>query len=146
MWVNRSRSGNVLSFLKYATKHKQWQHKDTLGSLRGRIERQWIMRRETVTPFTAGDWVHLCQQIAPILVTLRTQKVQVLRGYPLFIYWIALRAQETNTQLPHLNVVVPYGGLAGNKMIDTITRYLNVSFVNLYGTGEVGSIGASKKE
>ncbi|MGK0306703.1 MAG: cysteine desulfurase/selenocysteine lyase [Gammaproteobacteria bacterium] len=137
---------NVFSFLKYATKHKQWQHKDTLGSLRGRIERQWIMRRETVTPFTAGDWEHLCQQIDPVLVTLRTQKVQVLRGYPLFIYWIALRAQETNTQLPHLNVVVPYGGLAGNKMIDTITRLLNVSFVNLYGTGEVGSIGASKKE
>jgi cysteine desulfurase/selenocysteine lyase len=137
---------NVFSFLKYATRHKQWQHKDTLGSLRGRIERQWIMRRETVTPFTAGDWEHLCQQVDPVLVTLRTQKVQVLRGYPLFIYWIALRAQETNTQLPHLNVVVPYGGLAGNKMIDTITRYLNVSFVNLYGTGEVGSIGASKKE
>ena len=137
---------NVFSFLKYATKYKQWQHKDTLGSLRGRIERQWIMRRETVTPFTAGDWEHLCQQIDPVLVTLRLQKVQVLRGYPLFIYWIALRAQETNTQLPHLNVVVPYGGLAANNMIDTITRYLNVSFVNLYGTGEVGSIGASKSE
>jgi cysteine desulfurase/selenocysteine lyase len=137
---------NVFSFLKYATKHKQWQHKDTLGSLRGRIERQWVMRRETVAPFTAGDWANLCQQIDPVLVTLRSQEVQVLRGYPLFIYWIALRAQETNTQLPHLDVVVPYGGLAGNNMINTIIRYLNVSFVNLYGTGEVGSIGASEKE
>lgn len=137
---------NVFPFLKWATKQKQWQHKDTLGSLRGRIERQWIMRRQTVSPFTAGDWEHLCQQIDPVLVTLRSQKVQVLRGYPLFIYWIALRAQETNIHLPYLNVVVPYGGLAGDKMIDTIRRYLNVSFVNLYGTGEVGSIGASEKE
>jgi phenylacetate-coenzyme A ligase PaaK-like adenylate-forming protein len=42
--------------------------------------------------------------------------------------------------------VVHYGGFAGDKMIDTIRRYLNVSFVNLYGTGEVGSIGASEKE
>lgn len=137
---------NVFSFLRYATKHKQWQHKDTIGSLRGRIERQWIMRRETVIPFTAGDWEHLCQQIDPVLATLRAHKVQVLRGYPLFIYWIALRAKETNTKLPHLDVVVPYGGLAGDKMIDSITRNLSVSFVNLYGTGEVGSIGASEKE
>jgi phenylacetate-coenzyme A ligase PaaK-like adenylate-forming protein len=137
---------NVLSFLKHATRHKQWQHEDTLGSLRGRIERQWIMRRETVTPFTAGDWEHLCQQIDPVLATLRAQKVQVLREYPLFIYWTALYAQETNTQLPHLDVVVPYSGLTGNKMINTITGYLNVSFVNLYGTGGVGNIGASKKE
>jgi phenylacetate-coenzyme A ligase PaaK-like adenylate-forming protein len=136
----------VFPFLKWATKHKQWQHKDTLGSLRGRIERQWIMRRQTVSPFTVGDWEHLCQQIDPVLDTLCSQKIEVLRGYPLFIYWIALRAQETDTHLAHLKVVVPYGGLAGDKMIDTIKRYLNVSFVNLYGTGEVGSIGASKKE
>jgi cysteine desulfurase/selenocysteine lyase len=137
---------NVLAYLNWATKNKQWQHKDTLGSLRGRIERQWIMRRQTVLPFTAGDWEHLCQQIDPILDSLRSQKVQVLRGYPLFIYWIALRAQETSIDLPHLEVVVPYGGLAGDKMIDTIRQHLSVSFVNLYGTGEVGSIGASEKE
>lgn len=137
---------NVFAFLNWATKTKQWQHKDTLGSLRGRIERQWLMRRQTVLPFTEGSWEHLCQQIDPVLRSLLSNKVQVLRGYPLFIYWIALRAQETHVRLPHLEVVVPYGGLAGDKMIDTIKRCLNVSFVNLYGTGEVGSIGASERE
>jgi hypothetical protein len=41
---------NVFPFLKWATKQKQWQHKDTLDNFRGRIERQWIMRRQTVSP------------------------------------------------------------------------------------------------
>ncbi|MEM7418456.1 MAG: aminotransferase class V-fold PLP-dependent enzyme [Pseudomonadota bacterium] len=133
----------IWPFLRWATLTKQWIHEDTMSNLRGRIERQWLMQRTTVSPITAGDWSHICKQIDPILALLAKSRTEILRGYPLFIYWIALRAAELNTVLPALSTVIPYGGLAAENMVNTIKQSLKVNFVNLYGTGEVGSIGAS---
>jgi cysteine desulfurase/selenocysteine lyase len=133
---------DILPFLWWASKNKQWRHASTAGDLRGRLERQWLMRRETTAPFLPGDWEYLCGQIDPILSKIQKERFEVLRGYPWFLYWIALRADEKGMRLPDLKVVVPYGGLAGDVMANRIASILHVQFINLYGTGEVGSVGA----
>jgi cysteine desulfurase/selenocysteine lyase len=133
----------ILGFLFWATKYKQWRHPDTIGNLRGRVERQGVMRRVTAEPFTPGSWVHLCAQIDPLIEKLATGNFEILRGYPLFIYWIAQRVKEKRINLPALTTIIPYGGLAGESMIAFSNAHLGTRFINLYGTGEVGSIGIS---
>lgn len=137
---------SIFAFIKWATEQQQWRHPDTLSNLRGRVERQWLMQRTTASPITPGNWAHICTQIDPLLTKLAKERIEILRGYPLFLYWIALRAAELKTSLPSLSTVIPYGGLAAESMVDTIKQALGVQFINLYGTGEVGSIGASSKD
>jgi len=134
----------LIDYIPWFVKGRCWRTPERLSDLRGRIERQVLFRRTTGKPIAPAPWLAMVFALDEHLDHLVVERTEVLRGYPLFLYWLALRAKERNLGLPDLKVILPYGGLAGDALVKLSCEALDVEFVNLYGTGEFGSIGASQ--
>jgi len=134
----------LVDYLPWFVKGRCWRTPERLSDLRGRLERQVLFRRTTGKPVAPAPWLAMVFALDEHLEHLIVERIEVLRGYPLFLYWLALRAKERNIALPDLQVILPYGGLAGDTLVKRSCDALDVDFVNLYGTGEFGSVGASQ--
>ncbi|MDU0355908.1 hypothetical protein RS130_20255 [Paraglaciecola aquimarina] len=135
----------LFKYLFWLIKNKRSFNSAAISDLRGRVERQIFLKRKTLLPIESNDWAHTCIQLDKYLEQITLEKINVIRGYPHFLYWLAKRAAQKNMRFPHVDVLIPYGGLAGESLVTYICSVFDADFVNAYGTGEVGSIGISAK-
>ncbi|MGJ8682227.1 hypothetical protein [Paraglaciecola sp.] len=135
----------LIHYLLWIIKVKRTLNRAILSDIRGRVERQIFLKRKTLMPIESNDWAHICIQLDTYLEQISTEKIKVIRGYPHFLYWLAKRAVQKDLSFPHVEVLIPYGGLAGEALVSFICSVFKADFVNVYGTGEVGSIGISNK-
>jgi len=133
----------ILYFLYWKIKNRSLFGPDTISSFRGRVERQIIMKRNTVLPINTAAWSDMQVQLDDYLDNIIIKNIKVLRGLPQFLFWLARRAQERHLVFTHLKVIIPYGGLACEELIKVIKEAFSVSFCDVYGTGEVGAIGCA---
>ncbi len=135
----------IFEFLWWKIKNKSLFDDELISNLRGRIERQVIMNRETLLPIDVKPWEEMRSQLDFYLDSIITSKVKILRALPQFLFWLAKRAHERDLTFKSLEVVLPYGGLACEEIIKVVERVFCVPFVDVYGTGEIGAIGCSIK-
>jgi phenylacetate-CoA ligase len=114
-----------------------------ISELRGLFERDILMRKRTLLPIEPGPAASLTEQLDERLKVIRQENPQILRGYPLYLLWLAERALQTNLTFPKLNYILPYGGLASPRMIERIEAGFQAPFRNVYGTSELGSMAAA---
>ena len=130
-------------FIWWAIKNKRLFLPETISDLRGRVERQIMLKREVLLPVDSAPWHQMCEQLDKYLDHILQEKIRVIRALPHFLLWLSKRAEQRNLAFPHLTTILPYGGLAGEALVNTICRVFQANYVNVYGTGEVGSIGCA---
>lgn len=135
-----------LKFFLWSLKNNKFGEPEFLPDLRGRFERQYLFNREMLAPIDTAPWPEMLPQIDDYLDKIISNKIEVVRALPHFLLWLAVRARQRKLSFIHLKRLIPYGGLAGDALIKTITEVFSSDFFNLYGTGEVGSIGCSSSE
>jgi len=135
----------IFRFLWWKIKNKTIFDASMISNLRGRIERQVIMKRNTLLPVDAKPWKEMCKQLDLYLDDIINNKVEVLRALPQFLFWLAIRAKERALLFKSLKAVLPYGGLTCEEIVKVVESAFSARFVDVYGTGEVGAIGCSIK-
>jgi len=133
----------IFEFIWSKIKDKSLFSDETISDLRGRVERQIIMKRKTMLPIDVASWVDMQNQLDKYLDEIMASKIKVLRGLPQFLFWLAKRAQERKLTFKHIKTILPYGGLACEEVVEVVTGVFSASYVDVYGTGEVGAIGCT---
>jgi phenylacetate-CoA ligase len=133
----------IFKFFYWALKNNRLFTGATLSDLRGRFERQIMLKREVLMPINSVPWEKMCEQLDIYLDNIIEDKVSIIRALPHFLLWLAKRAEQRNLVFPDVKTLLPYGGLAGEELVKTITSIFQAKFINVYGTGEIGSIGCA---
>jgi phenylacetate-CoA ligase len=133
----------IFEFIWSKTKDKALFSEEAVSDLRGRVERQIIMKRKTMLPIDVASWPDMQNQLDNYLDDILIAKAKVLRGLPQFLFWLAKRAQERELNFKHLKAILPYGGLACEEIVKVVTNAFSASYIDVYGTGEVGAIGCT---
>ena len=84
----------IFDFLWFKIKNRSLFKPEAISNLRGRIERQIIMKRFTVLPIDVKPWATMALQLDQYLDLVINNKIKVLRGLPQFLFWMAKRAHE----------------------------------------------------
>jgi len=134
---------SLWSYLCWALKNNRMFLPETLSDLRGRFERQVMLKREVLLPVDSAPWEQMCIQLDNYLNHIMTNKVRIIRALPHFLLWLAKRAEQRKMDFPHVQTILPYGGLAGDVLVRYVCSIFQAKYVNVYGTGEVGSIGCA---
>lgn len=134
---------SIVKFVMWALKNNCLFTQTTLSDLRGRFERQIMLKREVLMPIDSAPWEKMCEQLDTYLDKIIDEKVNIIRALPHFLLWLAKRAEQRQLTFPNVQTLLPYGGLAGKELIKTITHAFQAKYTNVYGTGEVGSIGCA---
>jgi phenylacetate-CoA ligase len=111
--------------------------------LRGRFERQLLLRLHTLPPLEPMPAGPLTAALATYLREITRLRPRLLRGLPLYLLWLADFSQDTGQSPPTLEAVSPFGGLSSAAMTARMTSGLRCRFVNKYGTSELGTVAAS---
>ncbi len=135
----------LFQYIIWSINNKSIFSQTSISDLRGRIERQILLNRKTLLPVKAASWDEMKEQLDNYLDMILDENIEVLRGLPHFLFWLAKRAKERNLKFSKIKAVLPYGGLASEIMIKQISNAFFAPFINVYGTGEVGAIGCSEK-
>ena len=117
--------------------------RESRSELRGRFERQVVLRLLTLPPIAPATAVQLGQTLDEYLDRIAGARPAYLRGYPLYLMWLADRASDRGRRLEGLRVVAPFGGLASPAMAARIGAGLGARFGDKYGTSELGTVAAS---
>ncbi len=133
----------LLEYIVWCIKQKRLFDEASISDMRGRFERQVLLKRDTYLPLDPAPWETLSVQLDEYLDKIINEKKQVVRGLPHFLLWLAKRAEQRQLQFPHVTALLPYGGLVGEALRERICAAFGASFINFYGTGEVGAIGGS---
>ena len=136
----------LLPFVRWAFKKGILLKRQTLPDLRGRIERSWFIRQDTLEPLAPSAWASLVPQLDAHLDRIQALQPNIVRGLPLFMLWLAERALERSLRFPTLKAVMPYGGLTSQSLAARIEKGFGVPFIDYYGTSEVGGIGIGQAE
>jgi phenylacetate-coenzyme A ligase PaaK-like adenylate-forming protein len=131
----------LLPFVRWAFKKGILLKRQTLPDLRGRIERSWFIRQDTLEPLAPSAWASLVPQLDAYLDRIQALQPNILRGLPLFMLWLAERASQQSLRFPSLKAIMPYGGLTSGALAARLERGFGVPFIDYYGTSEVGGIG-----
>ena len=132
-------------YLWWATRQGKLFDDATMSDIRGRVERQIILQRQTLAPIDAANWEEMCVQLDEYLDLIVSEKIQLLRALPHFLLWLARRAKQRGLRCPSLRALLPYGGLAADAMAQQVSEVFEAPFINVYGTGEVGAIGCASE-
>jgi phenylacetate-coenzyme A ligase PaaK-like adenylate-forming protein len=111
--------------------------------LRGRFERQVLLRLHTLPPLEPMPASRLTLELTSYLEQITRLRPRLLRGLPLYLLWLADFSQDTGRPLPSLQAISPFGGLSSAAMIARMAGGLRCRFVNKYGTSELGTVAAS---
>jgi len=137
---------SLFSFIFWAAKHGKLFDSETISDMRGRFERQVMLKREVLLPLDSQPWPKMTEQLDRYLDMIVARKVKIIRALPHFLRWLAARAEQRNMSFPHVTTLLPYGGLAGESLVEKITDVFEAKYINVYGTGEVGSIGSGNQD
>lgn len=130
-------------FLKQSIRNNSLFNQQGLINLRGVIERQWVLRKQTLVPIEPGIDSAFLRTLDHHLDVIARIGPRILRAYPLYLMWLADRAKQLCMRFPSIQCIIPYGGLASPKMINRIETGFRPAFRNVYGTSELGIIAAS---
>lgn len=133
----------VVPFLWRAIRRGMVRQPETLIDLRGRIDRQYILRRTTLHPIEPEPRDRLDRALDDRLETILRVRPQTVRGLPTYLVWLADRARQRGLRFRGLKAVLPYGGLLSSAMRQRVEAGFGVPFRDIYGTGELGVIAAS---
>jgi phenylacetate-CoA ligase len=133
---------SLWGYLWYSLRHGTLFTPDGQTDLRGRIERNLIHRKLPLAPLDPAPAPALAQRLDTYLDLMVAAGTDVLRAYPLYLLWLADRAGRRGVKIPGLRVVMPYGGLTSPAMARRIRDGFGVPFVDVYGSNELGSLGA----
>jgi phenylacetate-CoA ligase len=111
--------------------------------LRGRFERQVVLRRHTLPPINPAPPERLAQVLDAYLDDMVRLRPAYLRGFPVYLLWLAERARARGLRLPELQGVSPFGGLVSRAMADRLQTGFGAPFRDVYGTSELGSAAAA---
>jgi phenylacetate-CoA ligase len=111
--------------------------------LRGRFERQFVLRLLTLPPIAPAPAGALAQTLGLYLDQIAQVGPAYLRGYPLYLMWLADSCRDHGRALKSLRVAAPFGGLASPAMAARIGAGLGARFGAKYGTSELGTVAAS---
>ena len=136
----------LVQFFSWALKNNRLFVKATLSDFRGRFERQIMLKREVLMPINSVPWKKMCEQLDIYLDDIIENKIHIIRALPHFLLWLAKRAEQRELTFPYVKTLLPYGGLAGKELVKTITHAFQAKYTNVYGTGEVGSIGCATSD
>jgi phenylacetate-CoA ligase len=114
--------------------------REALIELRGRFERRLVLRLETLPPLEPMPPAQLAATLDRYLEQIDRLRPAHLRGFPIYLLWLADRCHERGGAPEGLAVVAPYGGLASPVMMERIARGLGCRFVQKYGTSELGVV------
>lgn len=114
-----------------------------LSDLRGRFERDFLLRKQTLLPIDPAPTAPFLATLDDRLQIIQKQNPQIIRGYPQYLLWLADRARQKSLSFPKLTHILPYGGLASPRMIERIESGFKAAFRNVYGTSELGLMAAS---
>lgn len=127
-------------FLVWALRKGILFKRETRPDLRGRIERSFFLRQTTLEPLDPQSWESLVPHLDRHLERIVECRPNILRGLPMFLLWLGERAQETDTKIPSLKAILPYGGLMSGKMAERVSRCFGTPFFDFYGTSELGGV------
>ncbi|RME75848.1 MAG: hypothetical protein D6776_02360 [Planctomycetota bacterium] len=109
-------------------------------ALRGRLERSALFARTVLPPLAPAPWPDLVAQLDDRLDRIAALRPRLLRGLPLYLVWLAQRAEQRGITLPGLERIAPFGGLLSPHMAARVERAFGARFVNAYGSSELGSV------
>ncbi|MFO0813517.1 MAG: hypothetical protein U0796_09875 [Gemmatales bacterium] len=141
--IDNSDSKPLLHTLWNGFRQKTLFKEKTLSDIRGRFERDILLRKRTLWPIESAPASTLLETLDDRLTAIRQQNPQIIRGYPYYLLWLADRARQKRLSFPKLTHVLPYGGLTSPRMIERIESGFNARFRNVYGTSELGLMAAS---
>ncbi len=128
------------TFVLWALKKGILFKRETRPDLRGRLERSWIVRQDTLEPLAAKAFDDLIPQLDLQLERIAAARPNILRGLPLYLLWLAERATQKNLKFPTLKAILPYGGLMSEAMAARVSAAMGAPFYDFYGTSEIGAI------
>lgn len=126
-----------------ALRHGKLFSKESLIELRGRFERQVMHRLNTLPPLDPMPPARLLEVLDHYLDQITTLHPANLRGFPVYLLWLADRCLDRGAAPEGLKAIGPYGGLASPVMMTRIAQGLRCRFVQKYGTSELGAVSGS---
>jgi phenylacetate-coenzyme A ligase PaaK-like adenylate-forming protein len=134
---------SLLGYLWQALRQGNVVSSVAMTELRGRIERQLIHRLHTLPPIDPLPADKLTDALDQYLKQIVQLRPAYLRGFPVYLLWLADRCRDICPSPAWLKAVGPYGGLASPVMMNRIASGLDCRFVQKYGTSELGVVGAA---
>jgi len=131
------------AFLWQVVRRRTLFTRESLVELRGRFERQIVHQLITLPPIDPLPALQLLDVVDRYLEQIAALAPAHLRGFPVYLLWLADRCLDGRAAPPGLKAVSPYGGLASPVMMNRIAAGLRCRFVQKYGTSELGTIGGS---
>lgn len=135
---------SFFAYLWHAFRRGQLFTREALTELRGRFERQMVLQLRTLPPLEPMAMPQLTDVLDRLLAEITQAQPAHLRGFPVYLLWLADRRQDRGLpRLGGLRVVGPYGGLTSPMMMARIERGFGCRFMQKYGTSELGVVAAS---
>jgi phenylacetate-CoA ligase len=113
------------------------------SDLRGRFERQVVLCRHTLPPLNPAPPERLVKVLDAYLDDIVRLRPAYLRGFPVYLVWLADRARARGLTLAGLRGVSPFGGLVSGQMAARLRDGFGAPFRDAYGTSELGSAAVS---
>jgi phenylacetate-CoA ligase len=133
----------LLGYLWFCLRNGTLFSHQARSDLRGRFERRVVFQRQTLPPIDPAPGPQLLEVVNRYLDHIVQAKPAVIRGFPVFLLWLADRHRDRKKRLAGLKVISPNGGLTSPQMSERISSGLGAPFANIYGTSEFGHVAAS---
>jgi phenylacetate-coenzyme A ligase PaaK-like adenylate-forming protein len=134
---------SLFGYVWHALRRRKLLSHEALVELRGRFERQYVMRRHTLLPLDPLPAAQLTAVLDRYLEQIARLRPAHLRGFPVYLLWLADRCLDRGVAPTGLKAIGPYGGLASPEMVNRICQGLSCRFVQKYGTSELGVVAGA---
>jgi phenylacetate-CoA ligase len=146
---------DLLGYLWYAFRRRDFFSQEARTELRGRIERRFVMPIHALPPLEAMPARELTEVLDHYLKEIAARRPLHLRGLPVYLLWLADRCLELRQRtglagspsrapaFSGLGVVSPYGGLASPTMASRIAAGFGCRFADKYGASEFGAVAST---
>ncbi len=133
----------LVPFIGWAFKKGRLLKASTLPDLRGRIERQIMLRKITLPPLPILQWKFLVKELDQCLDQIQAHNPIMLTGLPIYLVWLAFRGAQRRIELPRLRFILPYGGGMSPSMAKRVEAGLGGKFFDFYGSSELGGVACA---
>lgn len=134
---------SLLGYFWFALRRGSLFSHEARTDLRGRFERNVVYNLQTFLPIDPAPPQALTTVLDSYLMRIRDYGTRQLRGFPVYLLWLADRCRNQGIAIPSLKVISPYGGLTSPQMAERISMGLGAPFRNKYGTNELGSMAVA---
>ena len=134
---------SLFGYLWYSVRRHSLFGREAATELRGRFERQMVFRLDTLPPIDPAPPAVLAEVLDRYLADVVRLRPLHLRGFPVYLLWLADRCADTGVRPAGLKAAGPYGGLTSPVMARRIAAGLGCGYAQKYGTSELGVVAAA---